>query len=293
MRLRRAAGGSPEGAPRGGTVEEKLMFTWICPQCGREVPPSYTECPDCVKTEQASAAGTAGTAPPAAPVFSSGIPGRPAPMASSQPGSAEPVQEPAPSAPQPRASGTHSFLGLGQAPSYPPAAPPVQPTALPPVIAPRRGLPTWLMAIGFALVFGGVVWGIYALVGGGSSSGPKPAAGAASPAVKPGAKLNPYQRYIEVSGVRFMQDAKKKPLVKFVLTNHSGAEISGLAGDVTVWGRTQKAEKSAAGSFQFSTNIGGWESKDLTVPLATKLEMIELPDWQNVSTDVQVTAPTQ
>ncbi len=25
------------------------MFTWICPQCGREVPPAYNECPDCVK----------------------------------------------------------------------------------------------------------------------------------------------------------------------------------------------------------------------------------------------------
>jgi hypothetical protein len=23
------------------------MFTWICPQCGREVPPSENECPDC------------------------------------------------------------------------------------------------------------------------------------------------------------------------------------------------------------------------------------------------------
>src|SRR5689334_5275888 len=23
------------------------MFTWICPKCGREVPPSYDECPDC------------------------------------------------------------------------------------------------------------------------------------------------------------------------------------------------------------------------------------------------------
>ena len=25
------------------------MFTWICPQCGREVPPAYTECPDCAR----------------------------------------------------------------------------------------------------------------------------------------------------------------------------------------------------------------------------------------------------
>ncbi len=25
------------------------MFTWICPQCGREVPPSENECPDCAR----------------------------------------------------------------------------------------------------------------------------------------------------------------------------------------------------------------------------------------------------
>ena len=25
------------------------MFTWICPQCGREVPPAYNDCPDCSK----------------------------------------------------------------------------------------------------------------------------------------------------------------------------------------------------------------------------------------------------
>jgi len=33
------------------------MFTWVCPKCGREVPPSSSECPDC--------AGQASTAPPA------------------------------------------------------------------------------------------------------------------------------------------------------------------------------------------------------------------------------------
>ena len=34
------------------------MFTWICPQCGREVPPAYTECPDC------AAKASAGATPP-------------------------------------------------------------------------------------------------------------------------------------------------------------------------------------------------------------------------------------
>ncbi len=32
------------------------MFTWICPQCGREVPPSYTECPDCAAKAKGGAA---------------------------------------------------------------------------------------------------------------------------------------------------------------------------------------------------------------------------------------------
>ena len=32
------------------------MFTWICPQCGREVPPAYADCPDCAAKAAASAA---------------------------------------------------------------------------------------------------------------------------------------------------------------------------------------------------------------------------------------------
>jgi len=33
------------------------------------------------------------------------------------------------------------------------------------------------------------------------------------------------------------------------------------------------------------------ESKELTAPLNTKKKIYELPDWQNVTTDVQITAP--
>src|SRR5438270_6737302 len=105
------------------------MFTWICPQCGREVPPSYTECPDCV------AKGV--QAPPAAAV--------PPPVA--------PVQPPAPQAQTP-------------APPLPPQ--PVIPQPAPPQYAPRpvmraasSGLPTWVLTLLFALVFVGLGAGIY------------------------------------------------------------------------------------------------------------------------------------
>lgn len=50
------------------------MFTWICPKCGSEVPPSYSECPNCAANAKAApasatepATGAAQAAPPAAP----------------------------------------------------------------------------------------------------------------------------------------------------------------------------------------------------------------------------------
>jgi hypothetical protein len=240
------------------------MFTWICPQCGREVPPSYTECPDCSKTDKANV-----------PVAEAGVPTAAAtpPPEYVPPQPARPEQPAVPQPQQPQVGQVH-----------------VRPYAPPPPAA-RVGLPTWLMTLLFAFAFLGVGAGIYWLVGYLRGSGAAPVAAVESPAAKPGAKVSPYQKYIEISGVRFLQDAKKKPEVRFVLTNHSGADITGLTGNVTIWGRTRKSEEEAAGSFQFTTDIGAWQSKDMTAPLATKLQMIELPDWQNTSTDVQITAP--
>jgi hypothetical protein len=175
-----------------------------------------------------------------------------------------------------------------------PAAPPAQVRYAPPV--PRGGLPTWLLTILFAGVFAALGAGVYWLVGSRQSpasagSGPAPAASVESPAAKSGGKTHAYQKYIEIAGVRFVENSKKKPEVKFVVVNHSPANMDGLSGNVTLWGRTQKSEEDAAGTFTFTTNLGPWETKDLSAPLTTKHRIYELPDWQNVSADIQITAP--
>lgn len=159
----------------------------------------------------------------------------------------------------------------------------------PPPVA-RRSLPTWLLTLIFALAFVGVVFGIYKLV---NRTPTKPSAVVENPAAKPGAPANPIQRYVEISGVRFLEDPKHKEqtLVKFVMTNHSDAEFTGLAGNVTIWGSTRRSEEDAEGSFSFQTDLKSGESKELTAPLTTKKKIYELPDWQNVTTDVQITAP--
>jgi hypothetical protein len=160
--------------------------------------------------------------------------------------------------------------------------------------APSRGLPTWLMAIIFTFAFIGLVGGVYWAIqhfrpGGAQSNAPMIAM--ENPAGKAGAKIHPLQKYIEVAGIRFQLE-KKKTEARFVVINHSEAPVDGLAANVNVWGRTAKSDEEPVGSFSFKVpSLGPNEAKDVTVPLNTKLKVYELPDWQNVNTEVQITAP--
>ena len=80
--------------------------------------------------------------------------------------------------------------------------------------------------------------------------------------------------------------------MRFLVVNHSSAEIADLAGAVTVWARTQKSEEERVGTFSFKLpSLGPNESRDMTAVLDTKLKVYELPDWQNLTSEVQVTSP--
>jgi len=268
------------------------MFTWICPQCGREVPPAYDDCPDCKDRARQAAAAPPPPAPPPPPSY------QPPPQQTSQ-YSAPPQPPQYASPPPPPQHEPPQQQYAAQPPQYPPPqqqyAPP-PPQYQHPAAHPARGmnLPIWLMTILFALAIGGVIVGVLWVLSsnrGSAGSGPTPSATVENPAAKPGAKANSLQKFIEVSGVRFIQDGKKATMVRFVIVNHSDSDIRGLAGNVTIWGRTQKSEEDAQGTFAFSTNLGPMETQELTVPLKSKLKIYELPDWQNITTDVQITAP--
>jgi len=240
------------------------MFTWICPQCGREVPPAYTECPDCTKSTQTV---TLAAPPPSSVTIL--LPEKEEPAAEVPP-EVKPLAPPIDRRP----------------------APSLAPVSIPQ--APKRGFPVWLAfvlsAIAIAATMGAVYWAVNYAHGGGSGS----AAAVASPAAKPSAAASALQKFIEVSSVRFLEDPKdkEKVIVKFVLTNHSEAELNGLAGNVAIWASTGRSEEDAEGSFEFKTDVKGMESKELTAPLIGKKKIYELPDWQNMTNDVQITAPS-
>jgi hypothetical protein len=250
------------------------MFTWICPQCGREVPPSYTDCPDCAAK---------GKTPPAPPPAQPPAPSAPPPQPTYQ--AAPPAYQPAPPQPQ-----------------YQPAPPAYQPAPqqqqyyYPP---PRAGLPTWLMSIVFTLAFGGIVLGAYyaveyfkkdssAAAHSGAVEVEKPVAASSTA----DAKGSPLRKQIEVVGLRLTQNNAKKTEVRFLVVNHSGAEIQDLAVNANLQARTSKRDEEPVGTFSFKvSSLGPYESKEMSSVVNTKLKVYELPDWQNRALRLQFTSP--
>ena len=303
------------------------MFSWICPQCGRDVPPSKTDCPFCAEQAKEAAAYAAagppppvqaapesqaapwpqppagyGAPPPSAPAWPPAVqqaPPQPPYSASQYPPHAL-SQQPPPQqfAPQPQYAPPAQYAPQPQyappaQPQYAPQRPQATPSAAwPPPVPARSAPPTWLVAVGFAavlLLLGGSIYYFFLRTPGGTSA---EKAGLENPSNASHQKVsNPLQKYVEVVGVRMLTE-DKKPVAKFVVVNHSATEIDGLAANVTLWASTSRSEEDSVGSFSFKLpTIGANDSVDLKAPLKTKKLMYELPDWQNTTAEIEITSP--
>lgn len=206
------------------------MFTWICPQCGREVPPSEPECPYCKETAAA----------------------------------------PSPAAP-----------------------PPEKPARK------RTRLPAWLLTVLFAAGFAALglaaYWGYRSVRAPAApvAQAPKSVTEFETPtAPEMGGKPHPLARHIEITGLRLSEDAKQRASVQFLVVNHSGADLSGLAADVRLVAVSGTGDRQVVGTFSFKVpRLGPYESRELKAPLETKLRVYELPDWQFLRAEFQITSP--
>lgn len=139
------------------------MFNWICPECGRDVSPSESECRFCAERKKAAALA----APPVDPAT---VYGAPPPQQPQTPAPAPPPsqQQRIPEAPQayapPQAyEQPQQYAPPPQQQYYapPPQQQPPQPYypgAYPP--PQRSGLPTWALGLLFGLAFIGLLLAI-------------------------------------------------------------------------------------------------------------------------------------
>lgn len=288
------------------------MFNWICPECGCDVSPSESECRFCAERKKAAAEMAVNAGDPA-PGYSVPPPQQPVYAAppSTQPYSAPPYSGPPTQQPQqpyyappqqpqqaytpPPPTQQPPYQPAPQQPYYPPPQQPRQPAPAyyPPEAypQPKAGLPTWALALLFSVAFIGIIAAIFFAYQWRSSRPER--AGVTEPAAAARSKTaNPLQKYIEVVGIRLVQDEKHHPQARFIVVNHSNAEMDGLNANVTVFASTSRSDEDAVGTFKFKLDsIAGNESKEMTEPFTTKLKVYELPDWQNATADVQLTQP--
>ena len=225
------------------------MFNWVCPRCGKDVPPSKTECPFCA---EAAAAAPHAQLVPHPPQAMQMAPPQPPPQYAQQQQYAPP----------------------------PPGWPPPQ----------RQGAPTWLLGLAFGVAFLGIFAAIYLYLG--KQSAPSAAAQASQTAtttVPPA--TNPLQKYIEVTGVRLVTD-KRQLIARFIVVNHSGAEMAAVTGKVTLVAGSSKTDSTPVGTFSFvAKSLAANGSAELSAPFETKMKGYELPDWQAATAQVEITSP--
>jgi len=102
---------------------------------------------------------------------------------------------------------------------------------------------------------------------------------------------SPLMKHIEVAGLRLTQNKAKQTEVRFIIVNHSGAEIQNFSGNINLKARTSKQDEEPIGAFSFKIPmIGPYESKEVTTVVNTKLKVYELPDWQNLEHQIEITS---
>lgn len=282
------------------------MFTWICPQCGHEVPPSESECPNCARLRQAQAQPPAAAPPPQATyrVPESPVPPppppppyrAPEPPSPSQPAYAPPQQEYAPSGYQAQQQTQYAPPPQYQQPqaSYPPPPPHypqgnyAQPQGGYVLQEPKRGLPNWLVGLLVAAGLGAALFGLYYLVSGHSSTKTDQTAAATPSTPAATGAANAIANQLEITGLR-LYEKQNKAFLKFAVINHSAGDLNDLQLRLTLTTKNAAAgEEPLAVITTKVASLPAYGLKDGEEAFPTKKRAYELPDWQFLKATLEV-----
>ena len=106
------------------------------------------------------------------------------------------------------------------------------------------------------------------------------------------ASSNPIAKYVELTGFRITEKGPGKLDIRFAVVNHSEADIGTLGMTVNLRATTSKPEDPPLASFNARVEgLGPNDLKDVQVEVPTKLRVYELPDWQFLKSDFEITEP--
>jgi hypothetical protein len=103
---------------------------------------------------------------------------------------------------------------------------------------------------------------------------------------------NPFAKYLELVGFRTIEKSPGHLEVRFAVVNHSEADLGELKMDVNVRTTTAKSDDPPLLTFSITVpSLGPSELKPVVIDVPTKLRVYELPDWQFLKPDFQLTEP--
>lgn len=264
------------------------MLTWICPKCGREVGPSYFECPFCAEV---SAAKPAAAPPPvAAPPQPQYVPPPPPQPQYQLPPQVQQQYAPQQYAPQPMAPQQMPPQQMPQQQmAPPPPPPPAQQVYYVGADDHKKSIPPWLAAVLACAAVAAVVFAVvYFARGNRSESG---AATSKAGVAKPAAPGGVYSKYLELTGFRISEQTGKKLAAQFLAVNHGAADLSGIEGVITL---QVKGDPNAdpAVTFKFSIeNLPAFGAKEIEVKNFTQQrKFFDMPDWQFLTPVIEFTS---
>ena len=103
---------------------------------------------------------------------------------------------------------------------------------------------------------------------------------------------HPLAKYIELAGFRLSESKPGQLEVKFVAVNHSEAELGNLAVNIRLQTNAAKPEDPPVAQFQaMIPALSPLEIHDVSAKVSTKLRIYELPDWQFLRAEFDITSP--
>lgn len=103
---------------------------------------------------------------------------------------------------------------------------------------------------------------------------------------------HPLAKFIEVGGFRITESGPGKLKITFAVVNHSQADIGDLGLKFKLTTTAAKPEDAPLAEFDAKIpSLSPMENKDISVTVPTKLRVYELPDWQFLRGQYEITSP--
>ena len=105
-------------------------------------------------------------------------------------------------------------------------------------------------------------------------------------------KKHPLGKYVELVGFRLSEAGGGKLRVKFGVVNHSEADIGDLGLKVRLTTNAAKPVDPPIAEFDVKVpTLGPQEIRDVEGTSPSKLRVYELPDWQFLKAEFEITSP--